>query len=268
MNDNNMNDYNLHKHEAFDILQKYDVIPILISYLMYQDPGLPGDPNYNTMLKARYSFKDFSELLVKNNDELIEEICDAMKANGDVYRNLPDNTPDERVILKNKIKGDIFEIFTMFTLQYFQHEALIGVRKSTYEQIPDDLDKGLDFFGIHNTTGQRVFGQIKYRNPFAKPEHQIAFTFTTGAKLTYSAIPRGLTIGPDTANGILIYVCNNYADEAMHYDFKKYIGWTGTVTDEAHRYVKIIDCGYFQHMINYENEFFWKTFSDVCKIIA
>ena len=247
-----MNNYNLNKHEAFEILKNYSVIPILVEDVMYQD----GE------LKSNYSFQDFSELLVKNNDEIIEEICDAMKTRGEAYRGLPDNTPEERINLKNKIKGDIFEIFVMFTLQYFQTDSGVGIEQTTYRQIPDEYDKGLDFVGIHYATGKRVFGQVKYRNPFSKPEHQIAFTCTEKNKLIGEATERDFYKKDD----LLMFVCNNPISDAMHYELKNVIGWTGTHPDDTHKYIKIIDENYFEKMIDYNNKRFWETFADICKI--
>lgn len=243
--------YNLNNHEAFGILKDYGVVPAMVTDLMYED----GE------LKKYYAFRDFSEAIDPAAKELFLAIyCD----NNEKYRNLAcvnpnDETADDVKIIQSKIKGDLFEIFVMFTLQYFQPNTGVGIEIGTYEQVPDETDKGLDFSGKHFTTDKRIFGQIKYRNPLIKdPKFQIAFTCTELNKLFGEA---GDTKDFDKKVDLLMLVCNTPVFNAFHYELKNRIGWTGTLCDEHHRYIKIVDQHSFEAMIGYGSKKFWETFA-------
>lgn len=249
-----MSTYNLESHEAFETLKNYGVIQNIVKNVMEQDG----------ITRTNYCFQTFSELLSAGNNALAESLYKAIyRGNGETYRNMPDTTAEEIEAIKNKIKGDIFEIFVMFALQYFQTDCGVGVEQKTYMQITDDEDAGVDFRGIDYATSKKVFGQIKYRNPFATNGNEIAFARDNFTKL-YGLSGTQFDFNP--AEDYLMLVCNTPINNAMHYRLKNLIGWTGTMTDERHKYVKICDSNYFSSMIGYNNKRFWETLANEFEI--
>lgn len=249
-----MSTYNLENHEAFETLKNYGVIQNIVKNVMEQDG----------ITRTNYCFQTFSELLSAGNNALAESLYKAIyRGNGETYRNMPDTTKEEIEDIKNKIKGDIFEIFVMFALQYFQTDYGVGIKQGSYMQITDDEDAGIDFRGIDSGTRKRVFGQIKYRNPFATNGNEIAFTRDNFTKLYGLA---GVQFDFNPAEDYLMLVCNTPINNAMHYRLKNLIGWTGTMTDERYKYIKICDGNYFSSMIRYSKPVFWEEFANQFEI--
>lgn len=248
--------FNLSKHEAFETFYDYQVIDKIVYEIMYSDG----------CLKKNYSFQDFSEAIDPSANELFQEIY---QNNNETYRgmrcaNCMDEEAEDVKTIKSKIKGDLFEIFVMFTLQYFQTNSGVGIEEGSYKQIEDDFDKGVDFTGTHYATSKRVFGQIKYRNPHAREtKHQIAFTCTEKNKLQGEADE---CWDFNKHEDLIMLVCNTTVDIAFHHSLKDVLGWTGTLCDEKHRYVKIIDKNSFDNMIGYENKRFWESFVNTSQL--
>lgn len=194
------------------------------------------------------SFRDFCEAIIK--------FAEDYTASGNRYE-MPDNVSTESIA--NKIKGDLFEILSMFVLQKVGSFHDIGVKEGSYKQIDDNEDCGLDFYGIYGRDNKRqIFGQIKFRNPNVKvTSENVAFSRITKNKLAGEACTE---YGCDLNKDILIFVTNINADEAMSISLKKVIGWTGTNPDASHRYIKICDGRTFENIIGYNSISFWEEF--------
>lgn len=92
--------------------------------------------------------------------------------------------------IKNKVIGDIFELFAGFFVQYFETGTDFGIRRGTYNfggdlnQNFDETDLGMDGYGIFSSTNDIAVIQVKYRsNPNEKP-----FTKNVFASLFTEAI--------------------------------------------------------------------------------
>lgn len=202
-------------------------------------------------------------LIEHSENSSFDEFCEAIIKFADDYANsgnryeMPDNVSKEAI--SNKIKGDIFEIFTMFVLQKVGSVSDVGVKEGSYKQINDTEDCGLDFYGIYGRDNtRRIFGQIKFRNPHIKvTSENVAFSRITKNKLAGEACTEFFC---DLNKDILIFVTNLNADDAMSISLKTVIGWVGTNPDASHRYIKICDGKVFNSIIGYNSISFWDEF--------
>ncbi len=238
--------YNLENHEAYSALSNMKVIHGLIEELLQE---------------KNFCYNKFNEKIVKDADDL----ADILFANNStsLYSTRTFSSKEE---LANKIKGDIFELFVMFFLQYFERQAsVLGIKEGTYTQVTDDEDAGMDFYGIKYSSGnnERVFGQIKYRNPFLnlKPE-EMAFT----RKVAYSLIGDAtIKMGFNAEKDFLLFVTNRTLEDSLHYRFKNEIGFVNTSADSNHTYIKFLDANLFQNTIGFNEATFWNEFKNQFK---
>lgn len=148
--------YNLEQHSAFEFFKVSKVISNIIDELL-QEPS--------------YCYTKFNTKINDAAEKVGEQIFKLIQPNHPSRNSIPYYSTKNfknKEELTNKIKGDLFELFVMFFLQYFDRfPAVFGIKAGTYVQVSDDEDAGMDFYGIRCTSGknERVFGQIKYRNP-------------------------------------------------------------------------------------------------------
>jgi hypothetical protein len=203
-------------------------------------------------------------VFIENSDNCsFEEFCQAIMNFSNDYVNsgfrygMPDHVSKEAIA--SKIKGDIFEILSMFVLQKIGAFHDVGIKEGTYKQIDDTEDCGLDFYGVYGRdNSRRAFGQVKFRNPDAKVTGEtVPFSRITKNKLAGEACTE---FGCDLNKDVLIFVTNLRAEDAMSISLKKVIGWTGTNPDQSHRYIKICDKVTFENIIGYNSISFWEEF--------
>lgn len=234
--------FNLENHTAFDSLKKLKIINTIIDDLLTE---------------KNFCYTKFNE---KINEAAIG-IADQLYPNNIAFYSSKNFSSKED--FENKIKGDIFEIFVMFFLQYFEKMPnVIGIKEGTYVQVPDDDDAGMDFYGIKFSSGknERVFGQIKYRNPNInlQEEHK-AFTRTVACKLIGIAT---LEKDFDQNKDILLFVSNRTIDDSIHYKFKNMINFINGSADSLHHYCKFIDANIFQNLLGFNEATFWLEFKN------
>ena len=202
--------------------------------------------------------------LIENSENCsFEEFCHAFMKFADDYTNsglrygMPDYLSKEAIA--SKIKGDIFEILSMFVLQKIGTCHDVGIKEGTYKQISDEEDCGLDFYGVYGRDyGRRAFGQVKFRNPNIPINGEnVPFSRITKNKLAGEACTE---FGCDLSKDILIFVTNLRAEDAMSISLKNVIGWTGTNPDRSHRYIKICDKVTFENIVGYNSISFWEEF--------
>jgi hypothetical protein len=202
--------------------------------------------------------------LIENSENCsFGEFCDAFMKFADDYTNsglrygMPDYLSKEAIA--SKIKGDIFEILSMFVLQKIGTCHDVGIKEGTYKQINDEEDCGLDFYGVYGRDyGRRAFGQVKFRNPNVPINGEtVPFSRITKNKLAGEACTE---FGCDLSKDILIFVTNLRAEDAMSISLKNVLGWTGTNPDRSHRYIKICDKTTFENIIGYNSISFWEEF--------
>jgi hypothetical protein len=97
-------------------------------------------------------------------------------------RYYPNHINELRIAIKNKVIGDIFELFAGFFVQYFDTGYEWGIRKGTYNfggGLNNDFaeaDLGMDGFGLFTSTNENAVMQVKYRsNPNDKPFNKDVF---------------------------------------------------------------------------------------------
>lgn len=172
-------------------------------------------------------------------------------------------TPEEfRARVAAKVKGDIFEIFTMFTLQYFHNVPnIMGAKEDTYKQIPDEEDAGVDFIETVEFNEKRAFGQIKFRNPcnasIDDKSMATAFTRTTIEKLAGRAV---LKYHFKEEQDYLVLITNLYAEKSIYYRAKEDLNFVNNKPDLEHDYIKIVDRSVFESLISIDNIAFWNNF--------
>ncbi len=241
--------YNLDQHESYNDFKSFNVIEPLINKVM-------SETNYN--------FNTFNKLIPVFADDLAGAIVSpaAIVNNKNTYRNTQWTNKDE---LSAKIKGDIFELFVMFTLQYFRGPDVF-IKHGTYTQVNDAFDVGMDFFGISefNRTS-RIFGQIKYRTPNIKmTPDEIPFNRTVCYKLIGAA-----TVNKqfDFNKDVILLVTNINLNDALYFKLKEDIGVAGVnpSADSNHQYIKFIDKSVFQNLIKFNYQSFWLDFLDEFK---
>ena len=232
--------YNLENHLAFNGLKNLKIISTIINALFQEN---------------NFSYYHFNKLI---NEAAIDLAKELYPNNCLVYSNKNFISKED---FENKIKGDLFEIFVMFFLQYFEKVPnIIGIKEGTYYQVDDSEDAGMDFYGIKYASGnnERVFGQIKYRNPniVLKPE-QMAFTRDTVNKCIGNAtIKKRFNLEKD----LILLVTNRSLEDSLHYRIKDEIGFVGNSADFDHSYIKFIDATIFQNILGYNEATFWNEF--------
>jgi hypothetical protein len=194
------------------------------------------------------SFAEFCEVIMKFADDSV---------NAGFRYEMPEHFSNEAIA--SKIKGDVFEILSMFVLQKIGSFHDVGIKEGTYKQIDDTEDCGLDFYGVYGRDNtRRAFGQIKFRNPNAPITGEaVPFSRITKNKLAGEACTE---FGCDLNKDVLIFVTNLRAEDAMSISLKNVIGWTGTNPDRTHRYIKICDKATFENIIGYNSISFWEEF--------
>ena len=176
---------------------------------------------YNLNKHNNYNYlKDYLCNFVSNNfDEFLKEanscadvISNSIsESNYSVYgfnyfdkHYYPDNLNVLKSNIKNKVIGDIFELFAGFFVQYFETGYAFSIRRGTYNfggdlnQNFDETDLGMDGFGIFTATNENAVMQVKYRsNPKDQPFNKNVFAslFTEGiikGKLEYGNVNQRL----------------------------------------------------------------------------
>lgn len=239
-------DYNFVSHDGFNTFKGH-------SNLLYNFVKKFIEVNEDHL-----SFESFMESIQENAIAFVERGYD---------HDMPfDPNTETNEEWKNKVaakmKGDIFEIFTMFTMQYFHNVPnIMGVKEGTYRQIPDEEDAGVDFTGTVEFNGKRIFGQIKFRNPLNASiddkSMATAYTRTTVEKLIgLAVIKHHFKEEEDYA----VLVTNLFADKAIYYRAKEIIGYVNNKPDLEHDYIKIVDRSVFESLISNDNIAFWNEF--------
>lgn len=150
---------------------------------------------YNLNKHNNYNYlKDYLGNFVSNNfDEFLKEanscadvISNSIsESNYSVYgfnyfdkHYYPDNLNVLKSNIKNKVIGDIFELFAGFFVQYFETESTIGygIKRGSFSfggdlnQNFDETDLGMDGYGSFAATNANAVLQVKYRsNPKDRP---------------------------------------------------------------------------------------------------
>ena len=237
--------YNLISHDGFNTFKSY-------SNLLYQFVK-----EFIEQKQEHLSFDSFMEAIQETAEDLAKQGYDhGMKMDEGV-------TPEEfKARVAAKVKGDIFEIFTMFTMQYFHNVPnIMGIKENTYKQIPDEEDAGVDFIGTVEFNEKRAFGQIKFRNPLNTSiddkSMATAFTRTTIEKLIGNAV---IKYHFKEEQDYAILVTNLKAEKAIYYRAKEEINFVNNKTDLEHDYIKIIDQSVFNSLISIDNIAFWNCF--------
>lgn len=215
-------------HPAYEEIKNAGLITILCNELMSR-------PNYG--------FEDF----VTEMPELAAQYVQKLKD----FNVIKADEVEDKVA---KTKGNLFELFTMFTLQYFETNSRIGVEKGTYEQIPDEEDCGLDFCGHLSFNGSRVFGQIKFRT---QRTGYHSFDRTAFHKLYGTA---GSIYDFDKSKDYLMLVTNQKATDAIAPALQRELGGCPKF-DFKHSYVKFIDYDVFNSLIDANHKRFWTEFA-------
>lgn len=237
--------YNLENHGAFDSLKLINAIPEIVKDLFKE---------------KNFQYDHFN----KKINEFAEAVAEKLfPTNTKLYSVRKFASKEE---FASKIKGDIFEIFVMFFLQYFEKiPNVLGIKEGTYTQISDEDDVGMDFYGIKYSSGQneRVFGQIKYRNPVLNifEEHK-AFNRDVINKLAGEATT---SMDFDKNKEYLLFVTNREIDDSIHYKAKEKIGFVNGSTSSKYSYIKFVDATIFRNMLGYNEATFWNEFADQFK---
>lgn len=234
--------YNLENHGAYESIKLIRAIPEIVRDLFTE---------------KNFQYDHFN----KKINEFAEGVAGKLYPNNtQLYSTRKFSSKEE---LESKIKGDIFEIFVMFFLQYFEKMPnILGIKEGTYTQIADEDDVGMDFYGIKYSSGknERVFGQIKYRNPALNilEEHK-AFNREVIAKLAGEAT---ITMDFDKNKEYLLFVTNREIDDSIHYKAKEKIGFVNGSTDSKYSYIKFVDATIFRNMLGYNEATFWNEFAN------
>ena len=196
--------------------------------------------------KANFGFIDFSKMI----SEAAEDLAQLERENDS---SISEKEFNDKVA---KNKGDIFEIFVMFTLQFFESNSKYGIIQESYKQIPDEDDCGLDFHGIQFSSNKRIFGQIKFRENHPNNE---AFGRNEFYKLLGIAVD---TFDFDKKNDFLFLVTNQSTNYALKTKLKQDLGFAHDNVDFKHAFIKILDENVFQDLIDYNNRKFWEEFKN------
>lgn len=187
--------YNLDKHHNYKRLSPY-----LSNFISFTNEQLMG----------------FDEFLKESNGCAQEIASSISNDNYSVYgfnyfdkHYYPNNINELRLTIKNKVIGDIFELFAGFFVQYFDSGYAWGIRRGTYNFSGDlsadfaDADLGMDGYGIFNSTNENAVMQVKYRsNPNDKPFNKNVFMSLFGEAILKDKID------PHNYNHRLIFFTN------------------------------------------------------------
>ena len=178
---------------------------------------------YNLNTHSHFSYlKDYLCNFASNNfDDFIKEslMCaDVIAANiesGSSYGfskfikpYYPNNINSLQQVIKNKVIGDIFELFAGYFMQYFETGTDFGIKRGTYQfsqdmTSSDDTDVGMDGFGIFSATNDNAVIQVKYRsNPNDRPFDKNVFMSLYGAGIIRDIIDQ------HNINQRLIFITN------------------------------------------------------------
>jgi hypothetical protein len=110
----------------------------------------------------------------------------------------PNDIPGLKQTIKNKVIGDIFELFAAFFVQYFETGFPFSIKRGTYVfggdlgSNLDETDLGMDGYGIFSSTGRNAVIQVKYRsNPKDKPFTKNVFMSLLGEAIIKEKIVYG-----------------------------------------------------------------------------
>ena len=160
--------YNLNKHSAYKNLSVY----------------------LEKFITLTYEDHMFFDEFLKEAMDCAQEIAASINAdNYSVYgfnyfdkHYYPNNINELHNHIKNKVIGDIFELFAGFFVQYFETGYEWGIRRGSFNfggglnNNFDDADLGMDGYGIFASTNENAVMQVKYRsNPKDKPFNKNVF---------------------------------------------------------------------------------------------
>lgn len=171
------------------------------------------------------NFEDFLKESLQCADVIAASIT---KDNMDVYgfnyfdkQYYPNNLQLLYTHIKNKVIGDIFELFAGFFVQYFETGTPWGIRRGTYNFGGDmadtfeSTDLGMDGFGTFMSTNETAVMQVKYRsNPKDHPFDKNVFC----SLFTEAIIKRKIQY--DNANQRLIFFTNIPVGDKNSWDAK------------------------------------------------
>jgi len=176
----------------------------------------------------------------------------------------PDNIILLKSNIKNKVIGDIFELFAGFFVQYFETGYPFSIRRGTYKFCGnlsdnfDETDLGMDGFGIFTATNENAVMQVKYRSnpkehPFTKNvfaslfteamiKEKIQYGNTNQRLIFFTNIPIGSKTSWNGKTKQFIDICNNCKIPTVLIGYNEIISLVGSKK---------------RHESNIE---FWKTF--------
>lgn len=182
-------------------------------------------------------------------------------------RYYPNNINDLKKNIINKVKGDIFEIFVGFFVQYFETGTEFGIERGTFSFTGDltsninEADFGMDGYGTFTSTKGNAILQMKFRsNPNDKP-----FTKNVCASLFFDGMTKNkITYGTnDDKNERLIFFTNIPIGTRSSWNGKT--KQFNDITENLNIPVIIIGKNEICSLVgskkrNNTNEEFWKTF--------
>lgn len=197
------------------------------------------------------TFDKFDKSIIKIAKTISE--CDNYCYDPDGFSN-PNDLKEK---IENKVKGDIFEIFVEFFVQYFEHDSdnVFGCKVGTYHCIGDEDDTGMDAYYILNNN-EYASVQIKYRsNPNDTPFKKDTFYSLLGAAYLNNYFDK------NNENNRLIFVTNlsvgnRYFSKVISPIFSK-------LMKNIDKQIVILDKSWFlKYNIN-GNIDFWTEFSNI-----